>query len=143
LLVVHHIGSTSIPAIIAKPIVDLMPVITDLAALDAADEKVRAFGYRWYGELGIPSRRYCTLPDAATGKRIFNVHCFTQDSDQIARYLAFRDFLRAHRAVAKEYEAEKIRAAALHPDDTLKYNDAKNDRVKRIEREPLVWAART
>ena len=143
LLRVEHIGSTSIPGILAKPIVDLIPVVSDLSALDAHEADIRALGYLWYGELGIPTRRYCTLTDAATGKRVFQLHCFAHDSPQIARHVAFRNYLRAHPALAKEYEAEKMRAAAQHPDSTLDYNDAKNDWIKRVEREALEWVSRS
>ena len=139
LLRVEHIGSTSIPAIMAKPIVDLIPIFTDLPALDACEDNIRALGYRWHGEFGIPTRRYCTLIDAATGRRVFQLHCYAQTSPQIARHLAFRDYLRAHPDIAKEYEAEKLRAAALHPDNTLDYNDAKNDWIKRVEKDALEW----
>ncbi len=66
LVTVLHIGSTAIPGIMAKPIVDLMPLVTDLASLEAKRSHIEALGYRWYGEFGIPGRRYCVLVDPAT-----------------------------------------------------------------------------
>jgi GrpB-like predicted nucleotidyltransferase (UPF0157 family) len=53
--------------------------------------------------------------------------------------MAFRDYLRAHPDVARAYEAEKLRAAALHPRDTLAYNAEKNDWIARVQREALAW----
>jgi len=141
LIRVEHMGSTSIPGIKAKPIIDFIPIVTDLDALDAAKASLEELGYDYLGEFGIPTRRYCRLNDKATGKRRFQLHCFAEDSPQIARHLAFRDYLRAHPAIAKEYEAVKERAAALHPDNVLKYNDAKNDWIKETERAALAWAA--
>jgi GrpB-like predicted nucleotidyltransferase (UPF0157 family) len=140
LLRVEHMGSTAVPGIMAKPIIDLIPIVTSLDALDAAQAGIEALGYNYLGEFGIPTRRYCRLNDPLTGKRKFQLHCFAADSPQIERHLAFRDYLRAHPAKAEEYEAEKKRAAALHPDDTLKYNDAKNDWIKQAELEALAWA---
>jgi GrpB-like predicted nucleotidyltransferase (UPF0157 family) len=137
LIDVEHMGSTSIPGIMAKPIVDLIPVVTNLDALDAAQARIEALGYDYLGEFGIPTR--CRLSDPATGKRLFQLHCFAQDSPQIARHLAFRDYLRAHRAIAKDYDARKERAAALHPDNVLLYNDAKSDWIKRTEQAALAW----
>jgi GrpB-like predicted nucleotidyltransferase (UPF0157 family) len=139
LLRVEHMGSTSIPGIMAKPIIDLIPVVASLDALDAAQSNIEALGYDYLGEFSIPTRRYCRLNDPQTGKRKFQLHCFAADSPQIARHLAFRDYLRAHPAKAREYEVEKQRAAKLHPDDTLKYNDAKNDWIKKTEQEALAW----
>jgi GrpB-like predicted nucleotidyltransferase (UPF0157 family) len=139
LVTVHHIGSTAIPGIKAKPIIDLMPLVTDLAALDAKQEAVRALGYKWYGEFGIPRRRYCLLVDPATGKRKFQIHCFADRDPEIARHIAFRDYLRAHRALASEYEAEKIRAAAVVSSDVNAYNAEKNDWIKRVEKDALAW----
>ena len=91
LVVVHHIGSTSIPDILAKPTVDLLPMVRDLAALDAHENAVRALGYDWRGEFGLPGRRYCKKDDPATGKRLFNVHFYQFDNPEVTRHLAFRD----------------------------------------------------
>jgi GrpB-like predicted nucleotidyltransferase (UPF0157 family) len=140
LLAVHHVGSTSIPRIMAKPIVDLMPAVRDLAALDAHEATVRGLGYKWHGEFGLEGRRFCTWADPKTGKRIFQLHFFRPDNVNAIRMLAFRDYLRAHPFVAKEYEMEKIRAAAAQPNDTTAYNREKNGWIKRIEQDAMAWA---
>jgi GrpB-like predicted nucleotidyltransferase (UPF0157 family) len=137
LVVIHHIGSTSIPGIKAKPTIDLLPLVRDLSALDAREQAVTALGYEWMGEFGLPGRRFLRLN--REGKRAFNVHCYEQSSPEVTRHLAFRDYLRAHTDVAKEYETEKIRAAKLQPDDVLAYNDAKNDWIKETEQKAIAW----
>lgn len=139
LVTVHHIGSTSIPGILAKPIVDLIPVVSDLHSLDRVMPRLESIGYECLGEYGIPGRRYCRRDDPVTGKRAYQLHCFAQGRPDIDRHLAFADYLRAHPAIAKQYEAEKLRAAALHPDNMLDYNNAKNDWIKRTERDALQW----
>src|SRR5262245_27171583 len=63
LVTVHHIGSTSVPGLAAQPIIDLMPLVTELDALDRQQALLEALGYDWRGEYGIPERRYCTLAD--------------------------------------------------------------------------------
>ncbi|MGH6870272.1 MAG: GrpB family protein [Rhizomicrobium sp.] len=141
LVTVLHIGSTAIPGIMAKPIVDLMPLVTDLDALDARRSAIEALGYRWYGEFGLAGRRYCVLVDPATGTRVFQLHCYRQDAPEIPRHVAFRDFLRAHPAIASEYEAEKIRAASVASHDVNLYNDEKNAWIKRMEKDALAWRA--
>ena len=139
LLRVEHMGSTAIPGIAAKPIIDLMPIARDEPSLDAMETGVVKLGYEWLGEFGIPGRRYCRKSDPASGKRTFQLHCFAHGAPEIDRHLAFRDYLRAFPDIAKEYETEKRRAAALHPDDTLAYNAAKNDWIKRTERDAFAW----
>lgn len=135
LVVVHHVGSTAIPGIRAKPILDLLPVVNDLTALDDNRPLLEALGYVWRGEYGLTGRRYCTLDDPRTGRRRVQLHCYAQGSPEIARHVAFRDHLRAHPAVALAYDAEKERCRGLHPTDSHAYTDCKSGWIRRIESE--------
>lgn len=139
-LTVHHIGSTSVPGLASKPIIDLMPLVTDLAELDRLRQHVESIGYQWHGELGIPGRRYCTLADE-TGSRVAQLHFFETNSPHVERHLAFRDYLRAHPEAAKEYENEKRRARELHPDDSHAYGDEKAAWIRDTEARALLWFA--
>jgi GrpB-like predicted nucleotidyltransferase (UPF0157 family) len=136
---VHHVGSTSVPGIVAKPIIDLLPVVSDLGNLDLSMPRVKSLGYECLGEFGLPGRRYCRRNDPVTGKRAYQLHFYAHGSHEIDRHLAFPDYLRAHPLIAADYEAEKRRAAALHPDNTLDYNDAKNAWIKRVEQDAIHW----
>lgn len=75
LVKVHHSGSTCVPGMSAKPIIDLMPVVTNLTDLDRRQSLVTALGFERHGELGITGRRYCTRSDEI-GKRLAQLHFF-------------------------------------------------------------------
>lgn len=137
LLVVHHIGSTAVPGIHAKPVVDLMPVVRDLEALDAGRDAIERLGYQWWGELGLQGRRYCSKDDPVTGKRFVQLHAYAQGAGDIARHLAFRGFLLRHPEVAADYDREKLRCQRLHPEDSHAYGDCKSDWVGAVEARAL------
>ena len=139
LVAVHHMGSTAIPGIAAKPTVDLMPVVTGLEALEAKRSAIEALGYLWRGEFGIPERRYCVLE--RDGKRIFHTHFFVDGHANVVRQLLFRDYLRTRRDEALAYEAIKREAAAAHPYNSLAYNDHKSAWIVACQERARAWAA--
>ena len=133
LLEVHHVGSTSVAGLIARPVIDLLPIVTDLAALDARRETVEEMGYAWLGAYGLPGRRYCRRDHPATGRRLFQAHCHAADDPGATRHLAFRDLLRADPGLAAAYAAEKRRCARLHPTDGRAYGSCKSGWIDRVE----------
>jgi GrpB-like predicted nucleotidyltransferase (UPF0157 family) len=141
LLDLHHIGSTAIPGICAKPIIDLLAVASDLAAVDARAAQMQSLGYEVMGEFGIAGRRYFRRDNAA-GERTHQVHTFQSGSQQIQRHLAFRDFLRAHAELALQYSQLKQRLAEAHPHDMNAYMDGKDGFIKEMEARALAWVAK-
>jgi GrpB-like predicted nucleotidyltransferase (UPF0157 family) len=142
LLQVYHIGSTAVPGLLAKPIIDLLPVVTDLTELDSKRGSIEALGYDWCGEFGIPGRRYCRLSNHV-GVRMAHVHFFATGSPAIERHIAFRDYLRAHPLAARAYAQEKLRARDLHPEDSHAYTDEKAEWVRENEAKAPKWSRET
>lgn len=138
LIKVEHIGSTSVPGLSAKPVIDLIPIVHDLDEVDKKQTVIEALSYGYHGEFGINGRRFCTLT-STEGIRLVHLHIFRFDSEHLLRHLAFRDYLVAHPAIAQEYEQEKRRAAALHPHDSLAYNDEKAAWIKQHEAKAVAW----
>ena len=136
---VHHIGSTSVPGLTAKPVIDLMPLVSDLAELDRKQADVEAIGYGWHGEYGVDGRRFCTLADPG-GTRIAQLHFYEYASPHAKRQIAFRDYLRAFPDVAGAYAIEKHRACALFPHDSTAYSKEKGAWIQRVEKKALAWS---
>ncbi|MGC3971454.1 MAG: GrpB family protein [Pirellulales bacterium] len=138
---VHHIGSTAIPGIYAKPILDLLVEAADLDEVDRRAGAMEALGYETMGEFGIAGRRYFRKDDAA-GVRTHHVHLFLSGSPQVERHLAFRDFLRRRDDWAQKYSELKRRLAAEHRDDAERYMDGKHELIQEIDRQAARWRTR-
>ena len=134
-IAVHHIGSTAVEGLAAKPVIDIMPVVKDLSATDACRAAFEKIGYEWMGEFGIAGRRYLRK---GGDERTHQIHIFAQtDTYNITRHLAVRDYLRAHPDEAAAYAALKIRLAAEYPYDIEGYCDGKEAFVRALERRAL------
>ncbi len=138
-IAIHHIGSTSVPGLHAKPIIDTLVEVTELGALDAKSARMQALGYEAKGEFGIPGRRYFRRDDEH-GERTHQAHAFA-DGSQVKRHLAFRDYLIAHPGVARDYVELKQRLAAEFPNDGTAYWAGKDSFIKHHEAEALKWRA--
>ena len=137
-LEVYHIGSTAVPGLAAKPIIDIMPVVYSLEAVDALSAGFEALGYEYLGEFGIPGRRYMRR---GGDERTHQVHVFSVlDTANITRHLAFRDYLCAHPDVCAEYAALKRALAGKYPFDIGAYCDGKEEFVKKHEAAALAGA---
>ncbi|WP_313913502.1 GrpB family protein [Tahibacter sp.] len=106
---IQHIGSTAIPGICAKPILDIAIAIRSYESGHALVPRFEALGYRYRGENGIPRRHYFVL---GAPRRTHHVHVLEHDSDEWRRHLAFRDRLLGSPADAARYSAFKSRCAA-------------------------------
>jgi GrpB-like predicted nucleotidyltransferase (UPF0157 family) len=137
---VHHIGSTAIPGIVAKPIIDMLLEVERIERLDEQVGQLQALGYQALGEFGIPGRRYFRKDDA-NGTRTHQAHAFRAGSPEVSRHLAFRAYTVAHLDQAAAYGALKARLALQHPDDIEAYMDGKDPFIKHAERDALVWWA--
>lgn len=124
---VHHIGSTSVPGLAAKPVIDILVEVRSLDELDAKESAMTALGYTPKGENGIPGRRYYPLGGSA---RTHQVHAFVHDDEHVRRHLAFRDYLRTHGEASAEYTRIKRAAAEACDGDSEVYCDMKDGFIK-------------
>ncbi|SFS63907.1 GrpB family protein [Marininema halotolerans] len=132
----HHIGSTAVPRLAAKPILDILIVVRDIERVDALVEKIEALGYQSWGEYGIPGRRYF---NKGGDRRTHHLHVFAQGHPDIKRHLAFRDFLIHHPTEAEQYGELKKELAKRFPTDIGAYMDGKDGLIKELEKKALEW----
>lgn len=137
LIDIHHIGSTSVPHLKAKPIIDIMPVVKEIERVDLHNEAMIELGYEPLGEFGIQGRRYFRK---GGGNRTHHIHIFQKRNDlAIERHLAVRDYLRTHPKKAAEYGELKAKLAKQFPLNNEGYCDGKDKFVQHLEQQALKW----
>ena len=124
---IEHVGSTSVPGLAAKPIIDCDIVVTEQHA-PAASEALAGLGFRALGELGIPLRWAFKEPARLAGT---NTYVIVKGSLSLRNHLAVRDTLRANPALREQYAAVKRRAGATAA-NIEDYGRAKNAVVQQI-----------
>lgn len=131
---IEHIGSTSVRGLSAKPIIDIDVVIRDYSSFDDVALKLRAIGYQHKGNLGIVGREAFRY-EGKDHLQKHHLYVCPQDSVEMKRHIAFRDYLRSHAEAAREYSRIKEEGAALYPYDIEKYIEHKSPFIETIYRE--------
>lgn len=135
----HHIGSTSIPGMMAKPIIDMLFVVQDITQVDRIDRAMSELGYEAMGEFGIPGRRYFRKLDGEV--HLFHLHVFALGDPEVDRHVNFRDYLRAHPGDALAYQELKIELAEMFPQDPGSYTDGKTAFIQAVDARAKEWHA--
>ncbi len=135
---IEHFGSTAVPGLAAKPIIDVLVEVTDLAAVRehvAPLLESQGYEYFWrptFGDTGEPFYAWFIKRDPESGLRTHHIHMveggFTSHWDR----LLFRDYLIAHPHVAEQYGALKRAFAAQSPTDRVSYTEAKGAFIERV-----------
>lgn len=140
---IHHIGSTSVPRLCAKPIIDILIVVNETGTINAFNPAMEALGYRPRGECldatipGTPGRFYFSKD--RNGTRTHQVHVCAEGHPEIADKLAFRDYLRTHPSEAAAYGQIKQRLALAHYADNIGYMLGKDAFVKSLLTAARLW----
>ena len=125
---VEHVGSTAVPGLAAKPVVDIDAVVSSTEDVPLAIERLERAGYRHEGDLGIPGREAFEPP---VGVPWHHLYVLPAGGEELRRHLAFRDHLRAHPREAAAYADLKREAARRVGGDRRSYTDAKKEFVER------------
>jgi len=159
---IEHIGSTSVPGLASKPVIDLLVGLPSAAYLDDVAHNLNRHDYIYYEKLNdkMPYRRMLvklkTTPPHLFDKKVYaqgdkiprelmsyklaNIYVMEKDTDQWIRHIAFREYLKSNPAVRDEYEEVKIKLNSL--DFWLEgseYHEAKNTYIRQVEEEAMHW----
>ena len=126
---IEHVGSTAVPGLAAKPIIDMDVLLASEAVLPEAIKRLAGLGYVHQGDLGIPEREAFLTP---AGTPAHHLYVCPPNSRDFKRHVAFRDYLRAHPAEARAYGDLKKALAARFRDDRDAYMAGKDELVKEI-----------
>ncbi|OGT62778.1 MAG: GNAT family N-acetyltransferase [Gammaproteobacteria bacterium RIFCSPHIGHO2_12_FULL_45_12] len=129
-ITVHHIGSTAVPGLAAKPIIDILPVVKNIVQVDQSNAAMEKLGYVAKGEFGMLFRRYF---QKGGDNRTYNVHVYEEGNPEIERYLKFRDWMIAHSDDRDAYGDLKKELALKFPHDILSYVMGKDEFVASID----------
>lgn len=129
-LAIEHVGSTAVPGLAGKPVLDVAVAVADEASADACIVPLQTLGYEYRGTHGEDPRRRYYVRDSA-GKRVVQIHLYILPAAAWAEHLAFRDALRADPELAAAYAAEKWRVAEAVGWDKATYSVAKGAFVER------------
>ena len=136
---VDHVGSTSVPGLSAKPIVDIDVSVSDIAMVDSYRGPLERIGYLFVPDPDFPDFHFFGKP--AARPRTHHIHVCEAGSSHERRQLAVRDYLWTHPEEATAYGAVKQAIAERHARDRLGYIAWKDSYVKALERRALAWCA--
>lgn len=130
---IEHVGSTAIPGMAAKPIVDIMAGFDDVNHLPGPHDPLwTSLGYEWGHGSERPDAWLYFIKRDAGGSRIAHLHAVRFEGPFWTHLLAFRDALREDPEVAKQYQTLKERLAYQYGNDRLRYRDEKSAFVSRV-----------
>jgi GrpB-like predicted nucleotidyltransferase (UPF0157 family) len=130
ILGIEHIGSTSVPGLCAKPLIDMVVGVSDLADAELLQEALEKRGYEYRGGQGREDRiLYAKGPRE---KRTHMLHVVVHNMEEWNRLIAFRDHLRNNPEVAQHYEKLKRELAEKYPKNRDMYTSGKNDFIHQV-----------
>ncbi len=128
----YHCGSTAVPDLDAKPILDILGSTSNIAEIDRHTRDLEALGYEYKGEYGIPGRRYCILQDPGHLRSYIHLHLFQAGSPEITRHLHFRNLLCQSSAARTQYQNHKRQLVNSTAIDRSGYADAKSHCIRSL-----------
>lgn len=137
LIEIHHVGSTAVPNLSAKDLIDILIVVKDIHTVDGYNEALYTLGYDSRGEREIVGRRY--FVKKRRGLHTHHLHIYQADHPEVKNLILFRDFLIAHPEKAKAYESLKLALSKKYVNDGDAYRAGKDQFIKDLLVEAKQW----
>ncbi len=131
LVAIHHIGSTSVPSLAAKPLIDIMPVLRHHDEGASLAPLLEPLGFVYFGAYGIEGRHFFRRKAEIN----VNAHMFESGHIEIERHLVFRDALRSDDQLLASYQNLKEALATSFPNDVDSYARSKGDFIEKVLRD--------
>jgi len=132
---IEHMGSTAVPGLAAKPVIDIDVLLKSASDLPLVIQRLASIGYVHRGDLGVAGREAFYAPP---GSPQHHLYVCPPESREYRRHLALRDFLRTHSAEAENYGKLKHSLAARFRNDRIAYNEGKSEFVEALLRRALL-----
>ncbi|RKD30022.1 GrpB family protein [Thermohalobacter berrensis] len=136
LINIYHIGSTAIPNIKAKPVIDILVEVEDIDKVDKYNQGMEKLGYEPMGEYGIPKRRFFIK---GGNNRTHHVHIFQRGNEEIERHINFKEYMIAHPNEAEKYSKLKEELSKKYKYDIESYVEGKSKFIREIDKKAKLW----
>ncbi|MEK6894718.1 MAG: GrpB family protein [Nanoarchaeota archaeon] len=137
-IAIHHVGSTSIPGMVAKPQIDILVVVKDVKKIKEYNNQIIAKGFIYLKN--YVNGKDCFAIDNKDGKRLATIHIVQEGSQEISNQLAFREYLKNYKGVIKEYSDLKKILYKKYKNDYSSYGPGKRDFIISTLKKARKWA---
>jgi GrpB-like predicted nucleotidyltransferase (UPF0157 family) len=130
ILDIQHVGATSIPGVVAKPIIDIAIGVKSLSIVKRLIKPLKELGYEYKGTAGVPGRHF--FPKGSERNRTHYLHMERLGSKNWKNHILFRDYLRRHKEAVKEYNKLKEKLAKEYKNERESYTAKKSVFIQKI-----------
>ncbi len=132
---IQHIGSTAVPGMDGKPVIDILVIVNDIAVADIHRAEMEAIGYTYVGEFVLPGSILFRKMDGTIV--LSNVHIFPQQHPHVQEMLRLRDYLRSNPGEVKDYSQLKQNLYAKYKNDYAQYRKYKDEYMETLKQRAL------
>ena len=127
----EHVGSTAVPGLAGKPVIDILVLVDDITTTFALNQKMESAGFKNLGEYVMPGSRLFVEESGDT--RLVNIHVFPKNHPHVKEMLDLRNYLRSHTDTVKEYSKLKSDLYAKYPNDYGEYRKQKDEWMNNLK----------